>query len=163
MPSPVDAPPNVISLLDRLHALSLEQESNIDTSVFRSDNLDTAMKDKFIALDQDKCHFVYQVARAINAKNIVEAGTSFGVSTIYLGLAVTKNVEATGGSGTVIATEHELSKAELAKKHWAEAGEIVSKHIDLRIGDLRETLKSNLPTLDMLLLDSKSRPNLLVV
>jgi predicted O-methyltransferase YrrM len=116
------------------------------------------MRDKFIALEQDKCHFIYQLARTLNATSIVEAGTSYGVSTIYLALAVADNLAASAasGKGTVIATEYEPAKAEQARKHWAECGEAVSSVIDLREGDLRETLKTNLPDeVDMLLLDSK--------
>ena len=117
------------------------------------------MRDKFIALEQDKCHFIYQLARTLNATSIVEAGTSYGVSTIYLALAVADNLAAApaaSGKGTVIATEYEPAKAEQARKHWAECGEAVSSVIDLREGDLRETLKTNLPErVDMLLLDSR--------
>ncbi|KAE8371734.1 S-adenosyl-L-methionine-dependent methyltransferase [Aspergillus bertholletiae] len=146
-------PQHILSLLDRLHAASIEQESRLDITAFAPDQIHDATRGAFIALDQNKCHFVYQLARAINAKNIVEAGTSFGVSTMYLGLAVSANVAASGGPGTVIGTEHEPSKAEQARKYWAEAGELVSRHIDLRVGDLRETLQQNIPTVDMLLLD----------
>jgi predicted O-methyltransferase YrrM len=155
MPNPVEAPSNVLALLDRLHRESEAQEAVFDVYKQTGDNLHDSVRDKFIALDQDKCHYVYQLCRAINAKNIVEAGTSFGVSTMYLSLAVTRNIEATGGTGTVIGTEHEPSKAEKARAYWSEAGEEVSRHIDLRVGDLRETLKNNLPQVDLLLLDSE--------
>lgn len=117
------------------------------------------MRDKFIALDQDKCQFVYQLLRATNAKNVVEIGTSFGVSTIYFALAVGSNIEASGGEGKVIATEKEPSKAEKAKAYWKEAGdELVTRHIDLRVGDLIETLKNDLPAVDLVLLDSRLFP-----
>ena len=103
------------------------------------------MRDKFVALEQDKCQFMYLLARSINAKNIVEAGTSFGVSTIYLALAVGQNVteaRAKGEivSGKVVATEKEASKAVRAREHWSEAGEEVE------------------PWIDMLLIDSKFTP-----
>ncbi|KAF9877266.1 O-methyltransferase [Colletotrichum karsti] len=68
----------------------------------------------FIALDEDKCHFTYQLVNAMGATNIIEAGTSFGVSTIYLALAVGKTTAATGKSGIVIATEKEPEKALMA-------------------------------------------------
>lgn len=109
---------------------------------------------------------MYLLARIINARNIVEAGTSFGVSTMYLALAVGQNVteaRARGEvvTGKVIGTEKESSKAARARKHWSEAGEEVEPWIELREGDLRETLlvEEGMPEeIDMLLIDSKSTP-----
>jgi predicted O-methyltransferase YrrM len=77
------------------------------------------------------------------------------VSTIYLALAVTANTTS-GGIGRVIATENEPTKASAARKNWKEAGEEVESVIELREGDLRETLNVDLPTVDMLLLDSEA-------
>ena len=60
------------------------------------------------------------------------------------------------GEGRVIATKKEEKKAERARGYWAECGEEVESVVELRVGDLRETLKSGLPeTIDLLLLDSK--------
>ena len=156
-PNPVVAPRHIHTLLDRLHQESRTQEATLGSYFSRPDisateDFDDLMRDKFIALDQDKCQFVYQLARAIAARNIVEVGTSFGVSTIYLALAVGQN----GGEGKVIATEKESTKAERAREHWKEAGDdLVTRYIDLREGDLLETLKVNVPTLDLVLIDSK--------
>ena len=172
-PSPVEAPEHVLQVLSQLHKISLEQEAAISNTgkVISSDILgdmedrlpdgaprdefDKLMVDKFIALDEDKCQFMYQLINATRATNIVEAGTSFGVSTIYLALAVAKTKAATGKSGKVIATEIETQKAETARKYWKQCGEAVEKEIDLRVGDLLETLKQDLPEVDLLLLDSK--------
>ncbi|KAL4881101.1 S-adenosyl-L-methionine-dependent methyltransferase [Aspergillus karnatakaensis] len=168
-PTPIDAPEHIRHLLSKLHRISLDQEAAISTQgkVFSSTVLDDLkensenpksafdqlMLDKFIALDEDKCQFVYQLINAMGATNIVEAGTSFGVSTIYLALAVSKTKAATGKSGVVIATEKEAEKAKIARQYWAECGDVVTGQIDLREGDLLETLKTGLPQVDLLLLD----------
>lgn len=180
-PTPVDAPPHVLQLLAELHKKSLEQEALISDkgNVFSSqvlgdledkqpaknpkEQFDELMSDKFIALYEEKCQFTYQLINAMGATNIVEAGTSFGVSTIYLALAVAKTTAATGKSGTVIATENEKEKVAVARKYWAQCGASVEQHIDLREGDLLETLKHDLPEVDLLLLDSELTPNKLAL
>ncbi|EKJ74913.1 hypothetical protein NXS19_008618 [Fusarium pseudograminearum] len=171
----IEASPRLHHLLDRLHAASEAQEKSYSQLWFYFKFLygfyitgkawpasgDNHMRDKFVALEQDKCQFMYLLARSINAKNIVEAGTSFGVSTMYLALAVGQNVteeRAKGGNATgkVVATEKESSKAARARKHWSEAGEEVEPWIELREGDLRETLlvEEGMPDeIDMLLID----------
>jgi predicted O-methyltransferase YrrM len=117
-------------------------------------------RDKFVALDADKARFCYQVCRSSGARTIVEAGTSFGVSTLYLAAAVRDN-----GGGIVIGTEWEAQKAALARAHFAQAG--LSALIDLREGDLRETLTHHLPPrIDLLLLDiwtPMARPSVEIV
>ncbi|KAF3925959.1 hypothetical protein ABW20_dc0106643 [Dactylellina cionopaga] len=146
-------PPHILSLLDRLHAESLAQESGIKKADYENSVVDSNMRDKFIALEQDKCHFLYQLVRASNAKYVVEAGTSYGVSTIYLALAVAANCRASSSQGKVIGTEHEAEKAKKAREIWAECGDDVSSVIELRQGDLRESLKEDLEAVDLLLLD----------
>lgn len=159
-PSPIRAPPHVLSLLDRLHQQSRTQEDAVSSDEIKTQGFDNVMRDKFIALDRDKSEFVYQLCRAIDAKNVVEAGTSFGVSTIYLALAVSSNVAANPNAkaGVVIATEYEKTKADKAREHWREVGPEITGCIDLREGDILETLKENLPEVDLLLLDSKYIP-----
>ncbi|PNP59721.1 hypothetical protein THARTR1_00600 [Trichoderma harzianum] len=145
-PNPVVAPDHVHALLNRLHQESLTQEAALpSTYLSNPDGFDDLMRDKFIALDQDKCQFVYQLARAIGARNIAEIGTSFGVSTIYLALAVGSNVQRLGGEGKVIATEKEHTKAEKARQHWKEAGDDL---LDLVLIDIWAPVA--LPALKML-------------
>ncbi|KAJ5726120.1 S-adenosyl-L-methionine-dependent methyltransferase [Penicillium malachiteum] len=164
-------PQHILQLLGELHQKSLEQEATISKKkkIFSSeilgdledqqpsgnpqDEFDRLMRDKFIALDQDKCQFTYQLINAMGATNIVEAGTSFGVSTIYLALAIAKTKAATGKSGVVIATEKEKEKRKIARKYWAQCGPAVQQEIDLREGDLLETLKDGLPKVDPLFID----------
>lgn len=179
-PTTVAASPKIHQLLQKLHALSAAQENSIAQRFFYFSRLfnywlfggkgwstgaDDYMRDKFVALEPDKCEFVYLMARSLGACNIVEAGTSFGVSTIYLALAVGQNVadrtRSLGSNptatGKVIATENEPSKAAKAREYWKEAGDEVEPWIELREGNLLETLKveDGMPQeIDMLLLDS---------
>lgn len=73
---PIPAPPHIRALLDRLHAKSLEQEHILAKEGMGQADFDSYMRDKFIALEQDKCEFVYTLARATSAKTIVEVSRS---------------------------------------------------------------------------------------
>ena len=164
----IQAPEKILNLLSSLHEESLAQEKHLTSSgdydqirtALRSSSAgsaDDVMRDKFIALTADKAAFMYQLVRAKGALNVVEAGTSFGVSTIYLALAVGQNAAAAGkqpGEAKVIATEYEPTKAQRAREHWKAAGADVEPWVEVREGDLRETLRDDLPEIDFVLLDS---------
>lgn len=176
----VAASPRVHILLQELHAKSEAQEQSFSQRLFYLKRLvtfylfgsawtssgDDHMRDKFVGLERDKCQLLYLLARSSNARNVVEAGTSFGLSTIYLALAVGQNVadarKASGQalSGKVIATEKEPSKAQRARHHWKQAGDEVEPWIELRQGNLLETLKGEgMPEqIDLLLLDGEFSP-----
>ncbi|HEY3848826.1 MAG TPA: class I SAM-dependent methyltransferase [Acetobacteraceae bacterium] len=113
--------------------------------------LKTFRSDKLVALDRDKAELSYLLCRSANARRIVEAGTSYGVSTLYLAAAVRDNMRAAGGDGVVIGTEYEPEKARAARAHFAQAG--LSEFIDLREGDLRETLRRIDGPVDFMLVD----------
>jgi predicted O-methyltransferase YrrM len=150
-------------LLDRLHAQSDAQgeaigayfaararEGTLDWREF-DERTHRFMSDKLVALDRDKALFCHQLCRALRARRVVEAGTSFGVSTLYLADAVRANVREDGGTGVVIGTELEPAKAALARAHFAEAE--LSDWIELREGDLRETLADVGGPVDFVLMD----------
>jgi predicted O-methyltransferase YrrM len=154
--------PRLDALLDRLHDRSDAQGRELgahfssriadgSVSSFEWDErTDAFMRDKLVALDRDKAALCYRLCRALRARWIVEAGTSFGVSTLYLAAALRDNgVQA--GEGAVIATELEPTKANAARANFAEGG--IAPWIDLREGDLRETLKSIDRPVDFLLMD----------
>ncbi len=103
-------------------------------------------RDKFVALDEDKAELCYLLGRTHGVRRAVEAGTSFGVSTLYLGAAVRDN-----GGGTVIGTELEHDKAAIARRHFTAAG--LAEIVDLREGDIRDTLAPDDGPVDFLLLD----------
>ncbi|KAH7261165.1 S-adenosyl-L-methionine-dependent methyltransferase [Fusarium redolens] len=143
----IAASSQTIELLRDLHKQALDEPPYVST-----DGPASTALDKFVALDPDKCAYVYLLLRSMKARFVVEAGTSFGVSTLYLALAVSQN--AGSQPGKVIATENEPTKAVKARKYWSQAGDDIEKFIELREGDLRETLKTDLPEqVDFLLLD----------
>jgi predicted O-methyltransferase YrrM len=122
------------------------------------------LSDKLVALDPDKAEFCYQLCRANNARRIVEIGTSYGVSTLYLAAAIRDNVRAGGGDGVVIGTEYEANKASAARAHFEQAG--LSRFVDLREGDLRQTLMQIDGPVDFMLMDiwiTMARPALELV
>ncbi len=103
-------------------------------------------KDLYLPLDPEQGGLLYVTARAIGARRVVEYGTSFGVSTLYLAAAVRDN-----GGGIVIGTEIVPEKADVARANFAEAG--VGDLVDLRVGDARETLRDCGGSVDLVLLD----------
>ena len=150
--------PELQALIDRLQAQSKGQEA--ETGAFFAERARKAeldwdgfdekshryLADKLVALEPDKADFCHLVCRSIGATRVVEVGTSFGVSTLYLAAAVRAN-----GGGVVIGTEHEPAKAAAARANFQAAG--LSDLIDLREGDLRETLKVIEGPVDFVLMD----------
>lgn len=90
---------------------------------------------------------LYMLARGNGARSIVEFGTSFGLSTLYLAAALRDN-----GGGRLITSEFEPTKLARAQANLAEAG--LSDLVEFREGDALETLARDLPaTIDLVLLD----------
>ncbi len=104
------------------------------------------MKNIYVPLSREQGVFAYLMARSIEASRIVEFGTSFGVSTIYLAAAVKDN-----GGGIVIGSEIEQTKAAKAREYIKEAG--LREYVEIRIGDARQTLADPGGTVDMVLID----------
>lgn len=153
--------PNLEELLEHLHKQSAlqEEETNayfelreqkiaIDNEDFYDEDLKRFLSDKIVALDRDKALFCYLLCRSLRATRIVEAGTSYGVSTLYLAAAVRDNQV---DNGVVIGTEHEPRKAEIARANFKKAG--LNDYIDLREGDLRQTLQDVGGPVDFMLVD----------
>jgi predicted O-methyltransferase YrrM len=104
------------------------------------------LKDAYIPIDAAQGEALYLLARAAGAQRIVEFGTSFGISTIYLAAAVRDN-----GGGEVITTELEPFKAAAARKNFEDAG--LSDLIDVRVGDAMQTLRDAPWPVDLVFLD----------
>jgi predicted O-methyltransferase YrrM len=105
------------------------------------------MKDLPLAVSRETGVLLYMLARGCRAQTIVEFGTSFGISTLYLAAALRDN-----GGGHLISSEFEPSKVERAQNNLT-AGGLVDL-VEIREGDALQTLSSALPeSIDLLLLD----------
>lgn len=128
-------------------ALSVEQHRRLMQS--KTDYLDfySQMKDFPLPVSRETGLLLYMLARGSGARTIVEFGTSFGVSTLYLAAALRDN-----GGGVLITSEFEPSKIERARGNLAAGGLI--DLVEIRQGDALKTLAVDLPeTIDLLLLD----------
>jgi predicted O-methyltransferase YrrM len=100
-----------------------------------------------LAVSRETGLLLYMLARSGKARNIVEFGTSFGISTLYLAAALRDN-----GGGRLITSEFEPSKVMKARENLAKGGLI--DLVEVREGDALQTLSADLPeTIDLLLLD----------
>lgn len=105
------------------------------------------LKDLWLAVSPETGTLLYMLARSSGARVIIEFGTSFGISTLYLAAALRDN-----GGGRLITTEFEPSKVMRAKANLTEGGLI--DLVEVREGDALQTLSADLPeTIDLLLLD----------
>jgi predicted O-methyltransferase YrrM len=103
------------------------------------------MRRVFVPVTRSQGQMLYLVARSIGARRIVEFGTSFGISTLYLAAAAKDN------GGIVIGSEIEPTKHAKALENLRAAG--LGDYADVRLGDARETLATVEAPIDMVLLD----------
>ena len=104
-------------------------------------------RDAYISVGEEFGNLLYALARATCARTIVEFGTSFGISTIYLASALRDN-----GGGRLITCEMEATKSQRAQANLAEAG--LSDLVEFRVGDALKVLREeSMKPVDLLLLD----------
>jgi predicted O-methyltransferase YrrM len=100
-----------------------------------------------LAVSRETGALLYMLARSSGARDIVEFGTSFGISTLHLAAGLRDN-----GGGRLITSEFEPSKVARAREHLTAGGLI--DLVEIREGDALRTLSVNLPdTIDLVLLD----------
>lgn len=143
--------PRVTQLLNELYAdaatndplqrQAAENAGDTEADFYR------AMNKAYMAVSREFGNLIYSVARTARAQTIVEFGTSFGISTIFLASALRDN-----GGGKVITTEFDPEKAARAKKNLTAAG--LEDLVEFRVGDALATLRADLPReIDLIFLD----------
>src|ERR1700760_2935320 len=90
-------------------------------------------EDAYMPVSAEGGRLLYALTRAARPQTVVEFGTSFGISTIFLAAAVIDN-----GAGQVVSTELSQKKLDQAQQNLREAG--VDGPVTLLAGDARETL-----------------------
>ncbi|MDR1385966.1 MAG: class I SAM-dependent methyltransferase [Planctomycetaceae bacterium] len=128
-------------------AFSDEERERLMRSKADYRNFYRRLKDFPLAVSRETGLILYMLARIKRASVIVEFGTSFGISTLYLAAALRDN-----GGGLLITSEFEPSKVAKARKNLTIGGLI--DLVEIREGDALQTLSIDLPeTVDMLMID----------
>jgi predicted O-methyltransferase YrrM len=146
------ATPQLDAVLGRMFAAAARDEDHVPsppdgrtswaTPLERAD----AYQDIYIPISADAGKLLYALVRAGRPETVVEFGTSFGISTIYLAAAVTDN-----GTGRVVTTELSTRKAEAARSNLQQAG--VAEAATILVGDARQTLREVPGPVGLVLLD----------
>ena len=147
------ADPKVAELLERLHREADAQMPELRERVAATgrdehtpEHWFQELRDFYLPVSREQGRFLYQTVRAVRPERVVEFGSSFGVSAIYLAAGVRDN-----GSGYVIGSELIEEKAATARKNLSTAG--LHEFVDIRTGDARQTLADPGGSVDMVLLD----------
>lgn len=102
-------------------------------------------KNVYLSISKDEGDGLENLIKENQLKNIVEFGTSFGISTLFLAKGVLET------NGTIVTTELIESKALTAIENFKRAG--VHDLIEVRIGNAIDTLRNYNQPIDLLFLD----------
>jgi predicted O-methyltransferase YrrM len=148
------ASPQVTDLLSRLFAAAHQDDDHVPappsglsswSQASASERAD-ALQDCYIPISADAGKLLYNLVRSARPDTVVEFGTSFGISTIYLAAAVTDN-----SAGRVVGTELSARKVDAARANLAEAG--VAAAVTILPGDALQTLAEVPGPIGLVLLD----------
>jgi len=145
--------PQVKAVLSRLFAAA-EGDDDRRTSWSSGRSYDTATAQEradalaaiYMPISAGGGNLLYTLVRASRPGTVVEFGTSFGISTIYLAAAVTDN-----GTGRVLSTELSAAKIAAAQANLTEAG--VASAVTILPGDALSTLADIPGPIGLVLLD----------
>jgi predicted O-methyltransferase YrrM len=105
-----------------------------------------ALQAAYLPISARGGELLYILVRAKRPTTIVEFGTSYGISTLYLAAAVADN-----GMGSVVSTELNSAKVAAARANLVEAR--LSDYVEILAGDAMTTLNDIRGPIDLVLLD----------
>ncbi len=131
------------AVLNQYHE-RIEQESALTETLTMEEVM--KRKDEFLLqVGEETGIFLNTLAKAAKAKMILEIGTSYGYSTIWLAEAARAN------GGRVITLEISPEKAKYAQEKIKEAG--LSAFVEFRVGDALQLIADAPETFDFVLVD----------
>jgi predicted O-methyltransferase YrrM len=143
----------VRTILDRLFAAAANADEKpqwrkpgISWETATAQERADATESVYMPISRQGGELLYILGRARRPNTIVEFGTSYGISTIYLAAAVADN-----GTGHVVSTELNTAKAAAARASLAEAR--LADHVTILPGDAMTTLNDLPGPIDFVLLD----------
>jgi predicted O-methyltransferase YrrM len=146
----------VTTVLDRIYATGEGRDDSarqrfLDRRAEQGGGLSTSeaadvYRDAPLAVRRPIGELLHVLALARGAKRIVEFGTSFGASTIYLAAALRD-----AGGGHLITTEIHPEKARTAERNLSDAR--LADLVEVRIGNALETLRGLTEPIDLVFLD----------
>jgi predicted O-methyltransferase YrrM len=141
--------PAVRTLLDRLFAEAARDGETLTPPISdtaSAEELAEVLSAVYMPISEGGGSLLYSLARATRPETIVEFGTSYGISTIYLAAAVADN-----GTGHVFSTELSATKIAAAERNLKEAG--LAGHVTILPGNALETLADIPGPIGLALLD----------
>lgn len=135
------------SLRERSEGLSKQELARLMTSKADYKEVYQNLQNDPLPVSADAGRLLYMLVVTSWAREIVEFGTSFGVSTLHLAAGV-RDI----GGGRIISAEYLSSKAAIARANLEQVG--LSDLVEIREDDALQTLASGLPDeVDLLVLD----------
>ncbi len=141
-------PSSIRPTLERMHAESDGDMPRIARGFARSLGRKLEphhLRDAYIAVGREEGRWLYDLVVARSARNVVEFGTSYGVSALWLGAAWRRT------GGRVVATELLPEKVAVARANVREAG--LEEVVEVLEGDVLETLADHAGPIDVLFFD----------
>ncbi len=147
------ADPKVVKVLDRLHREAEAQMPEVRNKVTglrqgrdMPEDWAEQLREFHMAVSREQGRFLYQTVRGVRAKRVVEFGSSFGISAIYLAAGLRDN-----GGGNLIGSELVEDKTVAARQNIAETG--LAEYTEIRSGDAQRSLLDPGGPVDVVLLD----------
>lgn len=133
--------------LERLFAAAALDDPQLRRlSTGSAQQLADAKADLYLPISPEGGELLYSLVRACRPETVVEFGTSFGISTIYLAAGVADN-----GTGRVVGTEMSATKVTAARANLDQAG--LGDVVTILAGDALDTLADLPGPIGLVLLD----------